>query len=159
MTYGGGSVTDGRRDDSRREAEAGVRQRTPRALRWLGLFWQNAIPLLALALAFLAIKGTTSKLDRQREGRGVAINVLCGGLRGVEDAGVAILKDQLPNVPHRDQTAQEARLRERFAQSYAAIISKAVLDQAGRTLKDVLEPDGRLNCDRVVKASAAGTQK
>lgn len=149
----------GREQDTAEEAREGVRQRAPRWLRALGIIWQNAIPLAALILAFLAISGTESKLDRQKEGRGVAINVLCGGLRGVEDAGVAILKDQLPNVPHRKQTQAEAQLREQFAVSYSSIISHAVTEQAGQPLKNVLEPDGRLNCDRVIVASAASNQK
>jgi hypothetical protein len=145
--------------DTAAEGRAGIKLRLPRWVRWSGAFWQNVIPLVALILAYLAIHGTESKVDRQAEGRGVAINVLCGGLRGVEDAGVAILKDELPDVPHKAQTAAERDLRQRFAKSYSSIISESVVNQAGRPLENVLEPDGRLNCDRVIRASQAGRTK
>lgn len=130
----------------------------------IGWLWEHLVPLLALALAAWAVTSVQgkadraeSKFDQQREGRRVAIDVLCGGLYGVERAGRLTLLDQLPSpAPQgRRQTDAQQKIRMLYAESYARVITEAVVDQAGVDLRSVLRPDGLVDCDRLRKAAQA----
>lgn len=110
-----------------------------------GWIWRNGIPLLALGLAALAVTGTQSDVDRQREGREVAVDVLCGGLSGVADAGKRTLEGRLPGLPGPGVP--------RASEAYARIISLSVIKQAGVEARDVLNRDGTINCERLKVAA------
>jgi hypothetical protein len=68
------------------------------------------VPLLALIIAAVAVFGVEQKVDQaavnatvakqlaesQSQGRRIALGVTCGALRGVEDAGRAVITQRLP---------------------------------------------------------------
>lgn len=120
--------------------------------------WQDLVPLIALILAAVAVFGQESDLERQREGRSIAIEVLCGSTSGVQKAGELILKDELPNTERyrRPKTDADRERADAYARSYVRLISNEVLKVAGVEGKDVLDPDGSINCDRL-KAAARAT--
>lgn len=128
------------------------------------VFWRNVIPLIALALAFIAITGTESEQDRQRTGRRVAIEVLCGLGNGVASAGRMTLEASADIKPDRFEAALErlgmfpAATRksnaERAATAYATIIGKSIRDTA-HVDRGVIEPDGTVDCAALVDAARA----
>lgn len=126
--------------------------------------WQDVVPLIALGLAFYAVLHVESKATRNRQflvqqaqGRKVAIDVLCGGVLGVERAGILTLQGKLLDTRRLGMTGQERRLRERASLSYAKIISRAVVRQAGIGSHAVLRPDGTLDCAKLrVAAKSPG---
>lgn len=141
--------------------------------RWAGALWRNLVPLVALGLAVWAVAGTqrdvinTRQLaESQREGRAVAIDILCGFGNGVEAAGKATLTAPieppefrrslerlgLPPAEAREQQQQQA------AQAYARSISESVANQVGRGIADdVIKRDGSLDCRVLRKAARANT--
>lgn len=127
----------------------------------IGWLWRNLVPLAAVVLAFIAVTRTQGDVERQREGRRVAVDVLCGGLYGVEDAGSRILTGDLPDIPdalRRPQTARERQAALVYAHSYALVISRAVLDQAGVDGKAVLRKDGSIDCNELKRLVSALNQ-
>jgi hypothetical protein len=123
---------------------------------WYGeRVWQDLIPLVALVLAAIAVFGTQSDVERQREGRGIAINVLCGVSNGIVDAGREILTDTLPGTEHyqRPHSALEKSRAQAYADSYARVISFSVAQQAGVQAEGVLRHDGTIDCDALSRAA------
>jgi hypothetical protein len=131
------------------------------SLRWWVWYservWQDLVPLIAIILAWIAVTGTESEQERQREGRGIAIDVLCGGLYGVETAGEKILTDTLPETEglRPPQTQREREVAKIYARAYATVISTAVINQAGVAAEDVLRKDGTIDCDALKDAARA----
>lgn len=119
--------------------------------------WQDVIPLLAIVLAWIAVSGTETEQDRQKEGRGIAIDVLCGGLYGVEKAGEYILTGTLPGTEDLQPppTEREKAVAKIYATAYSTVISQAVVKQAGVTGKHILNEDGTIDCDELKKAARA----
>lgn len=127
--------------------------------------WRRVVPLIALFLAGYAVWGLSGKVDanqdaitRQVEGRKIAIEVLCGGISGVEDAGRQILTNTLPSpAPKASVTpsAPEKRAREDFAKAYALVISRRVIQEAGASAKGILRDDGTINCTTLKRESQA----
>jgi hypothetical protein len=95
---------------------------------------------------------------RQQEGRRIALTVLCGGLRGVSDAGAATLKGMLINAPGQKATKQELQLRQAAAKAYARIVARGVVDQAHVKASQVLDRSGRLNCEKVQRLARVGAR-
>lgn len=85
---------------------------------------------------------------RQIEGRRVAIDVLCGGLSGVEDAGKQALNGTLEGLHGRG--VPDSAIRD-----YVSTISTAVILQAGVDARKVLKPDGQIDCDKLREAARA----
>jgi hypothetical protein len=118
-------------------------------------WWRNLVPMFALVVAFYAVSNQESDNERQAEGRGIAVNVLCGGLFGVEKAGEQILKDELPGTEEfrRPRSAQQKKIAQVYATAYSIVISNAVVEQAGVNAEDVLNEDGTINCDALREAA------
>jgi hypothetical protein len=125
--------------------------------------WRRLVPLIALALACYAVVGlsgkvdkTTDALQRQKDGRRVALEVICGSIKGVEDAGRRILTGTLPppaSMPP-PRSARERRLASQYAEAYSRVISESVLAQAGAKATGVLKADGSLDCDALKRATS-----
>lgn len=138
---------------------------------WLWRFervWQDAVPLFAIVVAFIAVLGVEDKVDKvdafqqqQVEGRRIAIDVICGGVYGVELAGRSVITQRLPNgrrfpgAPPGPPSAEELRLRASAAKVYNRIISEAVIAQVGPQdgadwdPGDLLNSDGTIDCEAV----------
>jgi hypothetical protein len=128
--------------------------------------WRRIVPLLAMGLAFYAVLGLQKKIDKtqaqieaQTQGRQVARQILCGGLNGVEQAGRLILLGKLPAPAPKTPplSDSEQKLRERYAKSYALVISRRVLKDAGVDTVEVLRDDGTLDCDVLSKITVGIT--
>jgi hypothetical protein len=122
------------------------------------------VPIIALVLALVALLGlqnkvdaTQSQVDAQREGRKVAIEVLCGGLYGVQEAGRLILLDDLPPpAPEGTPVSEEERIiRDSYATAYASVISRRVLEEAGFSGQDVLRDNATIDCDELKRLAAS----
>ena len=141
-----------------------TRRSTDRPTRGWRLFlwhaervWQDVVPLIALVLAAIAVFGNQSDLERQKEGRGIAINVLCSVSNGTVDAGRLILTDKLPGTePYRQpRSAAQRKAADAYAKSYGRVISEAVVAQAGVRADDVIRKDGTVDCDALKRAALA----
>lgn len=145
---------------------------------WWVFFWRHVVTLAALAIAVFAVVSAEDKADRAevkaelaqrdaeanrrqamttRAGRQVAIQVLCGGLAGVEEAGRLVLTDRLPSTERfqRPSTRGERRLRAVYAEAYNRVISEAIIDEAGLQATDMLKRDGTIRCDKLKTAARA----
>jgi len=139
----------------------------PRWRHWLWRVdwaWRRLVPLLCIFLAAYAVWGLSGKVDKtqsqveaQREGRRVALDVLCGGLYGVQEAGRLILLGELPPPapPSPQLSSSERMARERYARSYAQVISRRVLEEAQIDANLVLRDDGTVDCARLKVITAA----
>jgi hypothetical protein len=85
---------------------------------------------------------------RQAEGRRVAVDVLCGGVSGVEDAGKQALNGTLDGLHGRGVPREAVR-------DYVSTISNAVILQAGVDARKVLKADGQIDCDKLRIAARA----
>jgi hypothetical protein len=94
------------------------------------------VALTALIVATLA--GQDSRLDRQRDGRRIAIQALCGVQQGAIAAG-------------RQQLLKYGLTKD--ADEYARTVAQAVERESG--VPGLLTPDGRLRCERLVRAGHA----
>lgn len=126
--------------------------------------WRRVVPVIAIVLALVAILGLRGKVDRtqsqvdaQREGRRVALEVICGALYGVEEAGRLILLGELPPpAPPTPHVSREERdLRDRYARSYTSVINLRVLEAARIRGKQVFREDGTLDCDKLKDVAQA----
>jgi hypothetical protein len=150
----------------RRKGEVGgPRKPSPGSSKWKLWFWKadwawrRIVPLIALALAAFAVASLQNKVDRQSEGRRIAIEVLCGGILGVQEAGKRILTGTLPPpAPKSPRTSeQETESRRLYSISYSRVISARVLEQASIKGERVLNEDGTINCERLKIAASAVT--
>src|SRR4051794_8741858 len=109
----------------------------------LGWVYRNTLPLVCLAIAFWALGRTQSDVERQREGRAVAIDVLCGFGNGVAEAGRKALAGELVGQ-------QPGRGLSKASQSdYIQTITSTLLAEAGIQGRDVIRPDGEVDCARL----------
>src|SRR4051794_7113484 len=128
---------------------------------WGGWLYRHLVPAVAIAVAALAVAKTQGKVDRaelkadqakaaaarQSEGRGIALDFLCGGLSGVEAAGKKALRGELPG--QRGQGLPDSAIAE-----YNATISRRVIQQARVSPKGILdERTGRIDCEALSKAA------
>lgn len=130
--------------------------------------WRRIVPLIAITLAIWSVSVSAGKVDRaqsqidvQVQGRRVALEVLCGGISGVEEAGQRILTGTLPPPappPSSTPTAVEKKIRDEYAEAYSRVISDRVIAQAGATAKNVLRPNGTIDCDALKRASSTAAQ-
>lgn len=129
-------------------ARGRARSRLGRAY-WNLRFWglpnpvRDAMLILSLVFWLMSVTSQTSTLARQREGRRVAIEVLCGAQQGVIDAG----RDQLLSFGQR-----------RAARRYAVLVARGI-EREAQTRGLVNVRTGRLRCQRLVKSSAAATSR
>jgi hypothetical protein len=147
------------------------------ASRWHHL-WRDFVPLIALMIAAYSVIGLEDKVDdadvkaatarveaatakklaaTQTAGRKVSIGIICGALRGVEDAGRLVLTQRLPGTKRYipPTTEREQRIREVFARAYNRVITDRIVLEAGARGVEVIEPNGSVNCDKLRRA--AGT--
>lgn len=103
--------------------------------------WQDIVPLVALILATWAVAGTQSDLERQREGRVVALDVLCGFANGVSEAGREVILGP-EGAPDQDE-------RRKLAEQYTTTITNAVVAQAGAKAESVVNGVGTVDCNRL----------
>lgn len=127
--------------------------------------WVRDLCTLALiVMVVLTLTGQDSTLDRQREGRKLAIEAICGVQRAVISAGQAQLRSGANIQPPRFERnleqlgypskAQRQKAAEAAARGYARSIAEAVQRESGvKGLVD--ERTGSLHCTRLVKASGA----
>jgi hypothetical protein len=134
------------------------------AIRFWGPVWARDVWLLVVTvLVVVALAHQQSAIDRQREGRRTAIEAVCGVEQATIDAGRARLLGGAHLKPERFARNLERLgyppqgVRERgaraAAQAYSTQIAKAVEHESG--VRGIVGPDGRLNCGRLVSASAA----
>jgi hypothetical protein len=96
------------------------------------------------------------QLAQQREGRRVAIGVLCGGLQAVIDAGRAQIVTTIQPPRFRRNLERlglpdaktRRRVAEKAAEAYATAIARATEKQSG--VEGVVDEGGNLRCDRLV---------
>jgi hypothetical protein len=128
--------------------------------------WRRVVPVIAIALALVALLGLQDKVDRtqaqvdaQREGRQVALEVICGALYGVEEAGRLILLGELPPPapPTPRVSEREHEKRDKYARSYTSVINKRVLEAAGIKGGEVFRLDGTLDCEKVKEVAQASS--
>lgn len=116
---------------------------------------------IALTLA-LGVLGTNGKVESQREGRRVAVDVLCGGLSAVAEAGRATITGSTDSLSPELTAFLERHgypplaVREREAEAggkaYAKLIADAVAKRAKRT--DLVDAKtGALKCERLLEAA------
>jgi hypothetical protein len=138
--------------------------------RWHHI-WRDFVPLAALLIAAYAVISVENKVDQatvnatvakkvaasQRAGRAVATGIICGALRGVEDAGRLALTDRLPGTARfrRPSTPEERRIRKVYARAYNKVISERIIEEAGTTADRVVLANGTVDCDAL--RVAAGT--
>lgn len=127
--------------------------------------WYRDVWLLVVTLGvYVALNGSESDLQRQREGRAVAIEVTCTFSNAVARAGQATITGGVTikpreferalermGLPPRKQRETNAR---NAARAYAAAISASVEQETG--IKGLVAGDGTIRCDRL-KAVAAAT--
>ncbi len=143
----------------------------PPDARWHHI-WRDFVPLAALAIALFAVLGVEKKVDQatvnatvakkvaaaQKQGRRVATGIICGALRGVQDAGRLALTDRLPGTRRFRQPSTPAlrRARRAYARAYTHVITQRIIGEAGATGARVTRSDGTVDCDAL--RVAAGTQ-
>lgn len=122
--------------------------------------WQNGVPFIAIVLAAIAVRGNTSDIQRQREGRRVAVDVTCATMSAVIDAGRATITGssrvspkfernlQRLGYPPRKQRQAAAKAA---AAAYAESIARTVEREAG--VEGLVQRDGTLNCARLRAAT------
>jgi hypothetical protein len=129
------------------------------------------VPLLALIIAAVAVFGVEQKVDQaavnatvakqlaesQSQGRRIALGVTCGALRGVEDAGRAVITQRLPGTArlYPPTTRREVRARAQVARAYNRVITDRIVQEAGANGAEVIEPNGSVNCDRLREVARA----
>lgn len=133
--------------------------------------WRDFVPLAALILAAIAVTNTEKKADRadltssrneirlesQREGRRIAISILCGGISGTAEAGRLVLLGQLPGQmrpPNGQAPAQRSTAR-----AYARYVVKSIIKEAGADASKVINRNGELNCDEIARTARAVPKK
>jgi hypothetical protein len=129
------------------------------------------VPLLALIIAAVAVFGVEQKVDQaavnatvakqlaesQSQGRRIALGVTCGALRGVEDAGRAVITQRLPGTErfYPPASRREERMRAEIARAYNRVITDRIVMEAGANGAEVIEPNGSVNCDRLREVARA----
>lgn len=117
------------------------RQRRYWWLRLLLPVWvEHLVVLVSTGLSLFSVLLILAHQGDQQAGRRFAIKALCGVAQGTIDAG----EDQL----------RQAGLPPSFERRYAYRIQLAVEREAGAT--DLVGPDGRLDCARLLEKSRAG---
>jgi hypothetical protein len=116
--------------------------------------WMLAITGLVL----YALANFSTEQERQRQGRSIAIDVNCAAINGVEDAGRAILLQELPlpaNIKRLlpPATKQDKAIREAFATAYNRVITERIANIAKADVKNVVNPDGSIDCNKLKKAA------
>jgi hypothetical protein len=144
-----------------------------KAYAWWGRYGRDLTTVIAVGLSAWAVIGLDREQEEQREGRRIAVAVTCAASSAIIDAGRATLTGQIgaplpqefarqleklgyPPQKVRDQQAREA------ARAYGSFISRRV-QRAARGAEverqiadDLVTEAGRLNCERLKVASAAG---
>ena len=116
---------------------------------WAGWLYRHLVPAIAIAVAALALGQTQGKIDRQIEGRRIAVDVLCGFGNGVATAGRNVIRGRRADgkpIPGVAFSPREQKIRDAAANDYGAFIVTSVQEQAGVTSVDVIRPDGTLDC-------------
>lgn len=119
--------------------------------------WYRDVWLLLVSLVLLLmVHGVQSRVERQREGRAIAINVMCGGISSVIEAGRATItgsstlspefERNLERLGYPPERQRKAAARA-AAKGYAASIAAAVQQESG--VRGLVRKDGSLNCERL----------
>ena len=141
-------------------------------------YWRDLVPAVCLVMLGFVLLSLTGKVDEQAvnaetakveariakklattqsDGRRVSLGVTCGALRGVEDAGRAVLTGTLPGTERfREPTSErEQRIREVFARAYNRVITDRIVKEAGVAGEKVIEPNGSVNCEKLREVARA----
>lgn len=132
----------------------------------VALVCATVLSVVALIIATIAIVNVSDSVDRQAEGRKVAIEVICGVTSGIIEAGRATITGQssggmdpefIRNLeklgyPPKRQREAAARLA---AEAYARSIAERVESEAG--VEGVVRQNGTLDCLALKRAAGAGT--
>src|SRR4051812_22767494 len=118
--------------------------------------WLSTCVVVGLVLVVFTILWTSSRVEshdaktaatRQAEGRAVAIDVLCGFGNGVAEAGRKALAGELVGQ-------RPGRGLSKASQSdYIQTITSTLLAEAGIQGRDVIRPDGEVDCARLQVAA------
>lgn len=129
----------------------------------IGLTVFTLLVTVALTLSIVAVRSLQSQQDRQREGRKLAVETICGIEQATIDAGRAQLLSGANLKPDRFRRNLERlgypprELREKAARqaalAYSSHIAKAVERESG--VRGLVKRDGTLRCDLLVRASGA----
>jgi hypothetical protein len=122
----------------------------------LRAFWRDVAPLVAVVVAGVAVfaagfsvLNTQSDVERQKEGRAIAVDVLCGFGNGVAEAGRKALAGELAGQRGGRGLPASAQ------RDYVQTITSTLLAEAGINARDVIRPDGQVDCSRLRRAARA----
>jgi hypothetical protein len=133
---GHGKLYDDTRHPRARASDGGWRY-------WTAWCYRMLVPAVAVVIAAIAVARTQGDVQRQKEGRAIAIDVLCGFGNGVAEAGRKALAGELRGQDSRQGLPEEAQ------RDYVGTITSTLLAEAGITARDVVQPDGTVACDRL----------
>lgn len=139
---GRGSIYDEEKNPRARKSDTGWRY-------WGGWLYRHLVPAIAIVVAAIAVGRTQSDVDRQREGRAVAIDVLCGFGNGVAEAGRKALSGELAGQNPSRGLPQKAQT------DYVRTITSSLLAESGFDDVKLIRSDGQLNCDALRIAAKA----
>jgi hypothetical protein len=120
--------------------------------------WLFTVLLLGGVFALMIWYGAELRIDahdaklsaiRQKEGRAVAIDVLCGFGNGVAEAGRKALAGELIGQSAARGLPVESQ------RDYVGTITSTLLAEAGINARDVIRPDGQVDCEKLRAAAKA----
>lgn len=122
---------------------------------WIGEHWKTIVASLVCFYLILVISNQVdenrARLDRQVEGRRVAVDVLCGLGSGVAKAGALTFSGKLPGLRGAgNPTAQAA---------YVDVIVASVADEAGVEARGLVLADGSIDCGLLRKRADAASHR
>jgi len=141
-------------------ATAATRHRHPGRRRgdslrgWVSEHWKTVVVSIAFFYLLLVVTSQVdenrSRLDRQAEGRRIAVDVLCGLGSGVAKAGSLTFSGELPGIRGKpNPTAQKA---------YADVIVASVANEAGVEARGLVLSDGSIDCDELSRRANAAAR-
>lgn len=126
-------------------------------------WYRDVILCVVCIFVFISLNNSDGAIDRVREGRALAIRVMCGATNATINAGRAQITGGSAGVPDKLASFLEAHgyppkgLREKQAKVaanlYAQSISKGVLKTTGGEARGLVDPTGALRCDKLVAES------
>jgi hypothetical protein len=124
---------------------------------WVRDLWTVGLTIMLVVV----LHGQQSAIDTQRQGRKVAVEVTCGALTGVIDAGRATLVApvQPPRLRHElerlglPKGRAGRRLRAQAATAYSRFVALRVEQASG--VRGLVTKDGRLDCRKLTAVSRA----
>jgi hypothetical protein len=142
---------------------------------WIHEHWKTVVVSIAFFYLLLVVTSKVDsnarRLDQQRIGRSIAIDVLCAGTAAAETVNRLVLlndRDEWANAIGRDRanllfkgappdSPALRRRRELFTSAYVEVFTRETLARAGVNARGVIAGDGTIDCAALQrKARAAG---